>query len=203
MNLITRIIRKWYPGAIYHIMGRGNRQVSIFEDEQDYRFFLYLLKRYSKENSIQLHAFCLMTNHFHLLLETGENEIWKMMHPVMSTYARYYNTRYGYIGHLFQGRYYSCLVEKLNYFLQVGKYIHLNPVKAGISAKAENYEWSSYSAYLSLRKYTFLSKERTMNEFPKPSDYQKFVEAALPEGMEEEIMKAVRKNGCLAQECPQ
>lgn len=120
-------------------MHRGIRRKSIFEEIIDYQVFLELLKRALEHYGCKIHAYCLMTNHIHLLLETGEQEVWKFMKYLSGCYAIYYNHKYLYSGHLFEGRYKSCLVKDDTYFLQTSRYIHLNPVKARIVEHPEEY----------------------------------------------------------------
>ena len=96
---IIRQKRIWYPGATYHAMARGIRRMVIFQDDTDYQVFLLLLKKMMEEHECSLHAYCLMSNHFHVLIETGPHEIGKTFKGIMSCYASYYNQRYGYHGH--------------------------------------------------------------------------------------------------------
>lgn len=140
--------RAWYDGACYHIMGRGNRHCAIFKDREDYMFFMLLLGEVCKRFPFDLHAFCLMTNHFHLELTTGKDPIWKIMQPLMNHYARTFNHKNGHEGHLFDSRYTSCLIEDDIYFLEVSRYIHLNPVKAAMVREPLAYEYSSYRSYV-------------------------------------------------------
>ena len=110
-------------------MERGIRRLAIFQDEMDFEVFLEILKKEAMEKECKIHAYCLMTNHFHLLVETGNVEIGKFMKNLAGKYAMYYNHKYSYKGHIFEGRYKSILVETDSYFLQSSRYIHLNPVK--------------------------------------------------------------------------
>ena len=130
-------------------MGRGNRHGVIFKSEEDYCFFLRILKEIQDRNPFVLHAMCLMTNHFHLELTTKSNPIWKIMQQLMNYYARTFNQRHGYQGHLFDGRYVSCLIEDERYFLEVSRYIHLNPVKAMMVREPIEYKYSSYGVFVS------------------------------------------------------
>ena len=99
---ITRQKRIWYLGATYHAMARGIRRMVIFQDDTDYQVFLLLLKKMMEKHECSLHAYCLMSNHFHVLIETGPHEIGKTFKGIMSCYASYYNQRYGYHGHVFE-----------------------------------------------------------------------------------------------------
>ena len=109
---IARKLRDWYPGAIYHIMHRGVRRKPIFEDEMDHQVLLQIIKTSLSKYNCRLHAYCLMTNHVHLLLETDDIEIGKFMKYMSECYAIYYNHKYGYRGHVFESRYKSCLVKE-------------------------------------------------------------------------------------------
>ncbi len=129
-------------------MARGNRRCAIYKDLEDYSLFLMLLLKVQKKYSFVLHAFCLMTNHFHLQITTGSEPIWKIMKSVMNPYARTFNQKYGHEGHLFDSRYTSCLIEDDVYFLEVSRYIHLNPVKAQMVREPLAYEYSSYGTYV-------------------------------------------------------
>ncbi len=129
-------------------MGRGNRHGVIYRNRDDYGLFLRLLKEVQNRYPFVLQAYCLMTNHFHLELTTVNDPIWKIMQPVMNHYARMFNQKYGYDGHLFDSRYTSCLIEDDRYFLEVSRYIHLNPVKATMVREPLAYEYSSYRHYM-------------------------------------------------------
>ena len=101
-----------------------------------------------KKRLFTLHAYCLMTNHFHLELTTAKDPIWMIMKPLMNSYAKYFNQKYGFEGHLFDSRYTSGLIEDEIYFLEVSRYIHLNPVKAKMVRESQAYEYSSYQVYI-------------------------------------------------------
>ena len=130
-------------------MERGIRRLEIFQDEFDYQVFLEILKKESEQKKCNIHAYCLMTNHFHLLAESQNVEIGKFMKSLAGKYAMYYNHRHSYKGHVFEDRYKSCLVETDEYFLQTSRYIHLNPVKAKMTEHPEDYKWSSYRNFIS------------------------------------------------------
>lgn len=175
---IGRKEREWYPGAIYHLMERGIRRLEIFKEEMDYEIFLIILKKVTEEYEAKVHAYCLMTNHVHLLIETSNYEIGKIMQKIAGDYAKTYNQKYGYRGHLFEDRYKSCLVKEDAYFLQTSRYIHLNPVKAKMAAHPEDYKWSSYRAMLALKDDGITERNRTLSYFKNQSvlRYREFVE---------------------------
>ncbi len=145
---MARRKREWYKDACYHIMARGNRRTAIFRDRSDYIILLKMLLSVREKVPFVLHAYCLMTNHFHLELTTSTEPIWKIMKPLMQNYAMYFNSTYGYTGHVFDSRYTSCLIEDGRYFLEVIRYIHLNPVKAAMVKTPLDYEYSSYKFYV-------------------------------------------------------
>ncbi|MBO6165561.1 MAG: transposase [Eubacterium sp.] len=136
--------RIWYPGAIYHVLSRGNRRAPIFMDERDYRQFLRYLQKAQAEMHFEIHTLCLMTNHFHMLVRTGDVDLSDIMQFVLYKYARYFNRRHGYTGHLFERRFTSFNIEDDLYYREVSRYIHLNPVKAGIVDDPIDYAYSSY-----------------------------------------------------------
>ena len=144
---MTRKRRVWYPGAIYHVMSRGNRKKNIFEDVEDYVRFLDMVQDAQEMYGFTVHAICLMTNHFHIEIETSEVALSRIMQRIKSLYAEDFNYRHHYSGHLFEGRYNACLILNDGYFLEVSRYIHLNPVKAGMVREPAAYEYSSYGAY--------------------------------------------------------
>lgn len=173
--------RQWYAGCTMHVMGRGIRRSAIYGDSSDYKIFMQILERTQKMMPFQLHSFCLMTNHFHLLLTTQEKEIWHIMKRVMCNYAKYFNQKYDFTGHLFDSRYTSSVVQDWGYFLEVSRYIHLNPVKAGIVRKAGDYPYSSYEAYVSEKEISCLTKEKILDFFQgnKAEEYRIFVEGPV------------------------
>jgi REP element-mobilizing transposase RayT len=146
---MPRKLRKWYKGACYHLMARGNRRTALFKSDADYWVFLMQLEQIQEKYPFELNAYCLMTNHFHLEMTTKDDAIWKIMKPVMQNYAMWFNQKYGYEGHVFDSRYTSCLIESEQYFLEVSRYIHLNPVKAQMVREPLAYEYSSYKTYMS------------------------------------------------------
>lgn len=175
---IARKLREWYPGAIYHLMHRGVRRTEFFSDETDYQVFLEILKVALDKYQCKIHAYCMMTNHIHLLLETSEDEIGRFMKCLSERYAMYFNHKYQYRGHLFESRYKSCLVKEDSYFLQTSRYIHLNPVKARIVVKPEDYRWSSYQTMIALKDDRITERNRTLAYFKDNSilRYRDFVE---------------------------
>ena len=126
-----------------HVITRGNAQQIIFEDDQDYGYYLKLIREYASENNITICAYCLMTNHVHLLIHYEDKNVATFMHKVGISYSNYFNKKYDRTGHVFQGRYKSEIIDNEQYFLTVNRYILQNPVKAGLS-KNVDYKWNSY-----------------------------------------------------------
>jgi putative transposase len=145
---VGRPIRIQYPGALYHVTTRGNERRDIFVDDDDRRKFLGMLADYHDRFGIVVHCYVLMDNHYHLVLETPQGNLVKVMHGLNSSYTGYFNRKYGRAGHLFQGRYKAIVVQKDAYLLELSRYVHLNPVRAGIVKGPEQYAWSSYLGYI-------------------------------------------------------
>lgn len=157
--------RIWYSGAKYHITCRGNKKRNIFLDKLDYRVFVAILKEVKAKYSYSLISYCLMPNHIHLQLKTFDAEIWKIMRSINWKYARYFNDRYNTVGHVFQGRYVSKIIENSYYNLIVNRYIHLNPVKNKLTLKPEDYRWSSYRIYLGEEKSELVDEGEILDYF--------------------------------------
>jgi putative transposase len=145
---MARKPRIQFEGAFYHIIVRGNQWQDIFLDEADHRQYLERLYRYRNKCGFILYGYVLMTNHVHLLIETPNDPISRIMQMVNFTYTQYFNKKYGKVGHLFQGRYKSYLCDKDSYLLSLVRYIHNNPVRAGLVEDAGAYAWSSNADYL-------------------------------------------------------
>ena len=133
--------------GIYHIIMRGINRQRVFEDEEDYERYLWSLKNYKAQCGFNLYAWCLMPNHIHLLLKEGREPLEQVFRRIGTSFVYWYNGKYERTGHLFQDRYKSEAVEDDSYFLTVLRYIHLNPVKAGICTEPSEYPYSSYGNY--------------------------------------------------------
>ena len=135
----------------YHILLRGISRQNIFEDEEDNQRFLTTLFKYKKELEFEIHAYCLMGNHVHLLLKDEKDELELIMKKISCSYAYYFNNKYERVGHLFQDRYKSEPIEDETYYLTVIRYIHQNPIKAGLTKNCQ-YTWSSYDLFINQSK---------------------------------------------------
>lgn len=140
--------RVHFPGAVYHAMGRGNAGQKIFLQEDDPSCFLTSLRSLKQELPFQLHAYCLMSNHFHLLIRVMEIPLSVIMHRLLTKWARHLNLYRDCLGHAFQARYKACLCLDDTYFLQLLRYIHLNPVKAHLVRRPGDWRWSGHLEYL-------------------------------------------------------
>lgn len=150
---MPRPLRIEYEGACYHVISRGDRREDIFRDDQDRESFLKALGDACHKTGWQIHAYCLMTNHFHIVVETPQPNLSLGMKWLLGTYTQRFNRRHGVWGHLFGGRYKAQLIDGRSpgYLLRACNYVHFNPVRAGMlgaKQKIEAYAWSSYPAYL-------------------------------------------------------
>lgn len=175
---MSRKPRIWYPGAMYHVTARGNRRGDLFYDDADFEEYKKLMVWCQKEVPFLLHAYCLMTNHVHLLIETLHLPLGESIKALHSRYAIYFNKRHKVTGHLFQGRYHATLIDTDQYFLQASKYIHLNPLEAKMVASAAAYPFSSYAAYLDpYAEEACVRTEKILSLFTHPAQekYQAYV----------------------------
>ena len=137
---MPRSAREISENSTYHIMLRGINQQQIFEEAEDYTKFLEILKHYQAVSEYKVYAYCLMGNHIHLLMEFGKEDIGQVFKRIGAKYVYWYNIKYGRKGHLFQDRYKSEPVDDDSYFLTVMRYIHQNPIKAGLCKKVDGYK---------------------------------------------------------------
>lgn len=143
---MARPLRIEFAGALYHVTSRGDRREDIFSADEDRVAWLEILGTVCERFNWRCHAYCLMTNHYHVLVETVEANLAKGMRQLNGVYTQYVNRSHGRVGHVFQGRYKAILVEKDGYLLELTRYVVLNPVRAGMVAQAEYWPWSSYRA---------------------------------------------------------
>jgi len=174
---MARKLRIQYPGALYHVMSRGDRRESIFADNADRQRFLETLADACQKTGWQVHAWCLLPNHFHLVLETPQANLVAGMKWLLGTYTSRYNRRHKQCGHLFSGRYKALLVDGSGngYLKTVGDYVHLNPARANLLKDEEalsSFAWSSYPQYLQAasRRPAWLRVDRLLGEWRIPKD---------------------------------
>jgi putative transposase len=197
---MARKPRIYYPGALYHVILRGNARQDIFFSDQDRCRFLLLLQEGVERFGHRIHAFCLMTNHIHLALQVGNVPLSRILQNLSFRYTRWCNWRRNKSGHLFQGRYKAVLVDADAYLVQLAGYIHLNPVRSGMAPAASDYPWSSHRAYLGEETIPWLSTEPVLalfsNTLPKArSLFGTFVDERRKEGHREEFHRGAAGDG--------
>jgi len=203
---MARPLRIQYPGAYYHLTCRGNDRKRIFGDDKDKEKFLKLLENSLDVYQVNLYSYVLMTNHFHLLVQTPLGNLSEFMRHFNVCYTGYYNYRHNRSGHLYQGRYKSFLIDVDNYLLEVSRYLHLNVVRvhslrtASLDEKVnllENYKWSSLPGYISKKKIEkFINYDLIISMTGSRASYYKFI----IEGLDKEIkdpFKEIRNGGIL------
>ncbi len=200
---MARPLRIEYPGAVYHITSRGNEKKLIFKDERDREIFLDTLSQVDKRYNWLCHAYCLMNNHYHLIIETPDGNLSAGMRQLNGVYTQAFNRQHNRVGHLFQGRYKGILIQKDSHLLEVCRYVVLNPVRAKAVKKPEQWRWSSYQATAGIEKpHPCLSTEWILNQFGSTrriaeKAYRKFVEDGIKQ---ESIWEAVRAQSILGEE---
>ena len=143
---MVRPLRLEFPGALYHVTCRGNRREQIFRDRLDRLIWLTEIERVCRRFHFIVHAYCQMTNHYHVLIETPEGNLGQGMRQLNSAYSQYFNRRHELVGHVMQGRYHAILVQKEGYLRELARYIVLNPVRGGMAEAPRDWEWSSHRA---------------------------------------------------------
>jgi putative transposase len=204
---MARKLRVQFQGAIYHVTARGVERRIIFDDDRDREHFVQRLEECVDACGVRLYLFCLMSNHFHFLVETPQGNLSAFMHKIQTAHTVFYNLRHKRCGHLLQGRYSAKLVEGDNYLYSLSRYIHLNPVYVGINMKKaleerirllRNYKWSSYSGYAGFRgSWRFVTEEPVLEmatgrkDKDKRKAYRRFVEAGVANSDDEfiEVLK--------------
>jgi putative transposase len=194
---MARKPRIHYPGAVYHVVVRGNARQEIFFSVADRFHFLSLLQDGLERYDHRVHAFCLMPNHIHLAMQVGEVPLSRIMQNLCFRYTQRTNRRQDRVGHLFQGRYKAVLVDGDSYLLELVRYLHLNPVRAGMVGSPEEYPWSSHLAYLGEKKLTWLTRDWVLSQFSSRrsrarKEYRKFVHSGKAEGHREEFHRGKR-----------
>jgi REP element-mobilizing transposase RayT len=184
---MARPLRIEFPGAIYHVMSRGNQRGAIVRDDADRQRRLDWLRRTVETYGWRLHSFVLMTSHEHLFVETPEANLSAGMQYLNGSYTSYFNRRHRRVGHLFQGRFKGHLVELEGYFLEVSRYLHLNPVRAGLVERPEDWRWGSCAGYCrGGRALGWVTYARVLGEFGREAAearraYARFLRAGVVE----------------------
>lgn len=182
---MARPLRIEYPNAVYHVTSRGNARNRIFLGDQDRENFLFVLEAVVKRYNWLCHAYCLMDNHYHLMIETPDANLSRGMRQLNGVYTQKYNWWHSKTGHIFQGRYKSILVDKENYLLELCRYVVLNPVRANMVEKPEEWKWSSYGATAGLKNvpnYLTVLGLFSNNKAEAQKRYRKFVREGIHTG---------------------
>ena len=177
---MSRKPRIHYPGACYHVILRGNAGRDIFFFKKDRSRFFILLQEGLERYNHRIHAYCLMTNHIHLVIQVSDIPLSRIMQNVSFRYTRYINHSKQQVGHLFQGRYKALLIDADSYLLELVRYIHNNPVRAGLVNTPEHYAWSSHNVYLAKTSVPWLTTDWILSQFSDQKEraielYQDFV----------------------------
>jgi REP element-mobilizing transposase RayT len=163
---MARPLRIEYAEAVYHITSRGNARRSIFKDDKDRGMLLNILKKVNDRYHWFCHAYCLMSNHYHLVIETPDGNLSKGMRHLNGVYTMRFNRHHGSVGHVFQGRYKAILIQKESHLLEVCRYVVLNPVRAKVVEVPERWKWSSYRATAGMEKaHACLSTDWVLGQF--------------------------------------
>ena len=182
---MSRPLRIQYAGALYHVTTRGNERRAIYRKEADFQLFIDTLAEVCERFNWVIHSYCLMTNHYHLLVETPDANLSEGMRQLNGVYTVRFNRKYGRVGHLFQGRYKAILVDKSAYLLELCRYVVLNPVRARMVKSADQWPWSSYACTTGLKKSpSWLATDTTLLQFACDRDeailkFARFVAAGV------------------------
>ena len=174
------------PGLLYHVIARGNQKQKAFLDGRDYQAYLERMGRYRRRYGYAIHAYCLMPNHVHLLIESSEQPLGKFMQGLQQTYSQYFNLRHRKIGHVFHGRYKAIVCQQDEYLLELIRYIHLNPVRAGMVKSPEGYLYSGHRAYVDGKATETIDPRKVLGLVGGKAGYREFVRGGLGEGHKEE-----------------
>ncbi len=164
---MARKPRVEFSGALYHVICRGNQRQVIFRNDADRKYYLDSLERYRQWYGFKVYAYVLMSNHVHMLLETGGMPLSRIMQGLQLRYTGYFNRKYNKVGHLFQGRYKAILCDRDAYLLELVRYLHLNPQRMRSPMQAATYRWSSHGAYLGKGNIVTIETVPVLREFAK------------------------------------
>ncbi|MCX5848910.1 MAG: transposase [Deltaproteobacteria bacterium] len=193
---MARPLRIIYPDAWYHVMNRGRSRVQIYREQDDYFAFVELLREASAMWKVRIAAYCLMSNHYHLLIQTPGANLSRFMRHLNGIYTQYFNRTYKSDGPLFRGRYKSIVVESDSYLLELVRYIHRNPLQAGLVKRLEDYRWSSHRMYISRgNEINWLHKEYVLSmlEADKQKRRQAYIDFIKKEEEAEMLSKIYNK----------
>jgi putative transposase len=172
---MARPLRIEYPGAFYHIASRGNARQNIFKTKRDYIEFLNILNGNLKRYNWECYAYCLMSNHYHLLIKTLDPNLSLGMRQLNGVYTQKFNHLHKTVGHVFQGRYKAILIDEEKYFYELVRYVALNPVRAKIVKNPDNYLWSSHREMISKSKDNICERYKVLKKFENIGEYKKYI----------------------------
>ncbi len=199
---MARKPRIHYPGAVYHVILRGNAGQSIFFSDND-RYRLYLILQHTVEKfGCRVHGFCLMSNHVHLIMQTGEIPLSRIMQNFSLRYTKWINYTQRRTGHVFQGRYKALLLDADTYLQELVRYVYLNPVRSGLVTVPEDYPWSGHRAYLGIESIPWLTTDWVLSIFSGKNNfarnkYRSYVAEGLTEGKRDEFHKGTSEGRIL------
>jgi putative transposase len=188
---MARRPRLFAPGLLYHVIVRGNQRQKTFITAHDYHTYLERLATYRQRYEVVLYAYCLMPNHIHLLVQTAVEPLSKFMQGLQQSYTQYFNRTHRKAGPLFQGRYKALVCEKDRYLLALIRYIHLNPVRAKLVTRPQEYPYSGHQAYLRGKATEALDPARGLALCGGREAYRRFVLAGVTEGHKEEYYEVI------------
>jgi REP element-mobilizing transposase RayT len=200
---MARPLRIAYPGAVYHITGRGNEKKDVFRDDRDRETFLDILQEVNKRYNWICHSYCLMRNHYHLLIETPDGNISIGMRQLNGVYTQVFNKLHKRVGHLFQGRFKAILLQKDSHLLEVCRYVVLNPVRAYLAERPGQWKWSSYNAITgAVKPHPCLTTDWVLTQFGSKrkiaeKKYLNFIKKGITS---ESVLKDVKAQSILGEE---
>lgn len=188
---MARRPRLFAPGLLYHVIVRGNQRQKTFISESDYQAYCQRLARYRRQYGCAVYGYCLMPNHVHLLVQSSTQPLSKFMQGLQQSYTQYFNKRHKKRGHLFEGRYKAILCQEDPYLLELIRYIHLNPVRAGMVTAPEQYAHTGHHAYVQGKSTEIINPARVLDMLGGRRGYRKFVQDAIKGGHREEYYAVV------------
>jgi len=172
---MARPLRIEYPDAIYHVISRGIRKDNIYYENKDKDKFLYKLKETKEKYNLEIFSYCLMENHYHLLIRTPKSNLTKAMHYLNASYTNWFKAKHDIVGPIFQGRYKSILVEDESYLLTLSSYIHLNPLRAEKVEYLKDYKYNSYNEYINKTENNLVDKNLLLSKFEDIERFKEFI----------------------------
>lgn len=184
---MARRPREDIEGCLFHVVARGNNRQKVFMNEADYHEYLRKIRFYQRKFSVTISACCLMPNHVHFLIRRGPSPLSKFMQGLQQSYTLYFQRRYKRVGHVFQGRYKAILCDEDVYFLELVRYIHLNPIRSRIVSQPDDYPWSSHQAFRRRAEWDFIETRTTLAELGGMRSYLRFIRDGIQEGYRDDL----------------